>query len=323
MNIKKSLIIMLAIVCAAASSCKQAAPYVPPVPAPEEPDEPSDPWPEEGMEGKLYLNNGIIQIGIDLDRGGCIFHMSEVETKTNLLNHFDAGRFVQQSYYGNEDGSVWTGQAWRYNPVQGGGWNGCPAKVEATETYKTKTYERTIPVHWAKMEALDECRMEQTVYLKGKVAKIHYKFTYNGTKIHNNYSQEIPAFFVNWEYGTLAYYAGIKPWSDDELKKIQVASVIPAKGSKIASSEWTEKWAAYLDSKDWGIGIYSPSSTFATYYRYGDGKKVGSTGDSCSYLAPLTTFALSPGLVFEYDVFLTVGSIGQIRNNFYKIHETL
>ena len=57
------------------------------------------PWPEEGVNG-TYINNGIVQLGVDMDRGGAVFHFSEVNTKRNLLNHADEGRFIQQSYYG-------------------------------------------------------------------------------------------------------------------------------------------------------------------------------------------------------------------------------
>ena len=49
------------------------------------------PWPEEGVNG-TYINNGIVQLGVDMDRGGAVFHFSEVNTKRNLLNHADEGR---------------------------------------------------------------------------------------------------------------------------------------------------------------------------------------------------------------------------------------
>lgn len=31
---------------------------------------------------------------------------------------YDCGRYIQQSYYGKEDGSNWNGTPWRWNPVQ-------------------------------------------------------------------------------------------------------------------------------------------------------------------------------------------------------------
>lgn len=69
-------------------------------------------WPEAGMEDAVYINNGIVQLGVDMERGGSIFHFSDVDTKRNLLNHADEGRFMQQSYYGEADGSNWNGTPW-------------------------------------------------------------------------------------------------------------------------------------------------------------------------------------------------------------------
>ncbi len=44
----------------------------------------------------------------------------------------------------------------------------------------------------------------------------------------------------------------------------------------------------------------------------------GNKGD-CSYLAPIQTFALKPGLEFEYEVVLTLGSLEQMQAVFAKL----
>lgn len=99
-------------------------------------------WPESGFSGNnyWYLSNGAVQIGVDLSRGGCVFHFSEKGTKRNLINHYDNGRFIQQSYYdGKTDGSVWNGKNWRWNPIQGGGWKeGTGAKIIKREKKRNK-----------------------------------------------------------------------------------------------------------------------------------------------------------------------------------------
>jgi hypothetical protein len=71
----------------------------------------------------------MVCIGIDWSAGGSIFHFGPSGTETNLLNHYDKGRFIQQSYYGRPDGSKWVDQPWRWNPVQGGGYRDEPAEV--------------------------------------------------------------------------------------------------------------------------------------------------------------------------------------------------
>ncbi len=77
----------------------------------------------KGMPDWVYLDNGTVRIGIDKSRGACIGYFGESKTGRNLLNHYDEGRFVQQSYYGQKDGSDWHGKPWVYNPVQGGSWD--------------------------------------------------------------------------------------------------------------------------------------------------------------------------------------------------------
>ncbi len=61
-----------------------------------------------------------MKIGVDLSSGGSIFWFSELPGDRNLLNHADRGRFIQQSYYGKADGSMWAKKPWHWNPVQGG-----------------------------------------------------------------------------------------------------------------------------------------------------------------------------------------------------------
>ena len=71
-----------------------------------------------------FLDNGTIRVGVDKSRGACIGFFGETGTERNVLNHYDHGRFIQQSYYGDPDGSDWNGKPWRYNPIQGGSWRG-------------------------------------------------------------------------------------------------------------------------------------------------------------------------------------------------------
>lgn len=77
--------------------------------------------PGQGLQAvdRVYIDNGQVKLGVDRDRGACIGYFSESSPERNLLNHYDTGRFVQQSYYGDADGSTWAGNPWHHNPVQG------------------------------------------------------------------------------------------------------------------------------------------------------------------------------------------------------------
>jgi hypothetical protein len=72
----------------------------------------------------------MMQVGMDISRGAGICWVSEGGSAKNWLNAYDTGRFIQQSYYGREDGSNWNGQKWRWNPVQGGSWQCHPSSVQ-------------------------------------------------------------------------------------------------------------------------------------------------------------------------------------------------
>jgi hypothetical protein len=130
--------------------------------------------------------------------------------------------------------------------------------------------------------------------------------TYRGEKTHAPRHQEIPAFFVEPQLGTLVFYDGDQPWSGGTLTRKQPN--FPNESVKLA-----EHWAAWVDGQDRGVGLYVPVATDATCYRFGNG--VIRKG-SCSYIAPLATFALKPGLVWEYEAWMTLGSVEEIRERF-------
>jgi hypothetical protein len=51
----------------------------------------------------------------------------------NLVNNWDNGRLLQQSFYGCRDASCWYDRAWLFNPVQAGSWqnlNGVTVRKE-------------------------------------------------------------------------------------------------------------------------------------------------------------------------------------------------
>ena len=89
----------------------------------------------------------------------------------------------------------------------------------------------------------------------------------------------------------LVYYKGDSPWTNAAL-----TTVVPGWPNEKHTRD--EHWAAYVDDSQWGIGVYSPGSPLSTNYRFNGGSS-GPTGGSCSYFAPLRTFAITKGLVFR------------------------
>jgi hypothetical protein len=72
----------------------------------------------------VFLKNTHLRVGFNLDAGAGLSFLGAYQQNPNFsyVNAYDAGRMMQQSYYGNEDGSFWAQTPWRYNPVQAGSW---------------------------------------------------------------------------------------------------------------------------------------------------------------------------------------------------------
>lgn len=265
----------------------------------------------------IYLKNRYIKIGVDKSRGACIGYLSKARSRKNVLNHFDEGRFIQQSYYGQKDGSNWNGNPWVYNPVQGGSWNRTPSKLLELKVDKRKLtlYAKIMPRRWSSGELCPEAIMEQWISLKDKIVKIRFKMTYTGPDQGKPRHQEMPAVFVDGAMKTFVYLKDGK----EHRPKVGILAENgkpEIKGLRYGKAE--QQWTAYLNKKGWGIGIYTPGTTDFTCYRaLGDGK-TGPDGSSCSYVAPLKTFALTKGLTVEYDVYLTLGKLSEITKNFYS-----
>lgn len=256
----------------------------------------------------VYIQNADLRVGLLRSHGGAIGHLSSRTSDFNHLNHYDHGRLVQQSYYGDEDGSRWVDKPWRYNPVQGGDFKGNAAQVVEFTCTETSAYVKTIPRQWAAGKLVDECTMEQWVELDGPVLRVRFQFTYRGEAAHQARHQETPAVFVSPKLTTLVTYSGEKPWAAAPLTRT-------TPGWPNESVVLSESWAAYVGEDGKGVGVYVPGTSEATCYRF-----EGGAGSDCSYIAPLRTFALTPGLSFSYTAFFTLGDSETIRDRFTKLH---
>lgn len=260
----------------------------------------------------VFLDNGVVRIGVKPSSGGAIAYFSESNSTDNLLNHYDHGRLVQQSYYGKPDGTFWAGQPWRWNPVQGGDYKGGAAKLLDLSTTPTSLTTRSLARHWSGCVDLEEVIFEQSLSLDGPIVHVRFRMTYSGAEVHPPAHQEIPAIFVEPQFDTLVLYEGKRPWTDDDLSSSKP-------GWPNESRHPTEHWAAYVNDEKYGIGAYVPMASELTCYRFSAGRS--SEQGACSYFAPLTTFAVTRGLKFEYDLHLTAGTIEQIRARFKALHE--
>lgn len=266
---------------------------------------PGEPW--------AYLDNGTIRIGVDKSRGAAIGYFALSKEKRNLLNHHDEGRFIQQSWYGDRDGSMWAKKPWSYNPVQGGSYKGEDAKTLEFRRTENELYAKVEPLHWASAKRCPEAIMQEWITLDGPVAKIRMRLEYVGPAQKADAHQEMPAMFVDYALPHLMF--------ERDGKLVKHAPVMLGKNLKPERIDYSGGWLAFVDDKNFGIGIHTPGTSKAVTYRHhGDGSE-GPNGSACSYAAPIRQFPLTKGLVADYEFHLTIGSLDEIRARFAKLRK--
>ena len=266
---------------------------------------------ERSTNDFTFIDNGELRLGVKKSSGAGIAYLA-LSGGGNVINHWDRGRLVQQSYYGEKDDSLWNKQPWRWNPVQGGDWRGSPARVLEFKSERTSLYAKTVGKHWASGADLTNVIFEEWISLTGKLAHVKFKMAYTGTNSHPKISHELPAVFVEPQFDTLLVYEGAKPWTGDAVSRSKP-------GWPNESRKFTEHWAADVDTNNFGVGAFVPVADQITCYRFGDGKR---EHGSCSYFAPLKNFAITPGMQFEYEVWLTIGSAKEVRERFGAIAQS-
>ena len=120
----------------------------------------------------------------------------------------------------------------------------------------------------------------------------------------------MPALYSNGEYYRLLTYRGVRPFTDDKVNRI-----FKKTGGGFPWDYWlaTENWAALVNEKDWGLGIYKPDNyLFIGGFAGKEGR--GGTHDSpTGYIAPLHTEILDHNITYDYSYALILGRLSDIR----------
>ncbi len=252
----------------------------------------------------VFLENGELRLGVIKSAGAGIGFLSRSGSEENLLNYYDRGRLIQQSYYGDADGSKWVDKPWCLNPVQGGDYKNAIPQLLQIDVDTDKLYAKSIPLHWATGEELDDFTLEQWIVLKDDLVHVKFRMTYEGDETHAPRHQEMPAVFLDSSLSDLVFYEGSSPWTEEALSTKQP-------GQKNEYFDIPESWAAFVDEKGEGVGVCVPSASQITCYRFR-----GGANSDCSYLAPITTFGFRPGMIFEYDAYFLIGKTDEMRRRF-------
>ena len=275
----------------------------------------------------LSVDNGIIEVKLDLTRGGAINYLSRSGENRNLVNIHDEGRYIQQSYYaGNaldrrSEGQSSSWSPWTWNPIQVGDYAGNRAKILDYRKNDDTLYVKCTPMLWDMNNKPAEAVMEQWTILHGNVLEVHNKLTcFRTDTIYGQHilrDQELPAVYPISALEYLYGYIGASPFTNDSLSNPTVVNL--SSGFWGRYHEVSEHWMAFVDEHRRGIGVYNPQ---CTYFLAGMSGNPGheALNAATSYIAPIKTEALSKNSVYDYSYYIIVGTLEEIRTKVYELN---
>ena len=272
------------------------------------------------MDNVSFIENKHIRVGLTLTWGGAITHVS-VPSGPNIINSFDLGRQIQQSYYsgpanyqraGKQKSKDWAAFPW--NPIQTGDAFRNGSEVVEHRNLKNGLYVKTIPKLWPMDNDAGECIMETWITLLPNSASFSYRARLTNARTDKTQyraaNQEVPAIYVNAPWHRLITYIGDKPFTGADLSEIRNDHKEPWPWVRYLP---TEAWAALVNANGIGIGVCTkhPMEFHGGFHgKRGIGdEKARPTG----YMSPITTEILDHNIVYEYTCTFVVGSLDTIR----------
>ncbi len=200
--------------------------------------------------------------------------------------------------------------------MQGGSWQNWGSRVLSCEAQGQRLVSKVLPRNWGGQQTMYDVTMDSSLTMTpaNDAVKVHFRVHYSGDDTHPNRIQEVPAVFVDRRLGVLATYSGGKPWTGEPMSWLMP----PGTNMDLAA---TENWAAYVDAKTgYGLGVYVPVASSLTSYRIGPDSNP--TQSDCSYFAMTTRFALVPDMTYEYEAWLAIGRVDDMRAAFDKVRKS-
>ena len=265
------------------------------------------------------LDNGTVQITVDLDKGGGIVGFNPSGSTNNVINYYDLGRDCQQSYYsgpsqfkpaGATQNSKWN--PWPWNPVQAGDCYNNKATLISWSNDGMTLYVKSRPKQWSLQNYDADCVLEQWITLNGSVATVQNRLTNarSDTTQYQAMSQELPALYTWSKLTELWTYSGTQPFTSGALTKI--VNTQP----NWAYFRATEGWAAYTASSGskQGVGILVRGNCSFIGGFAGTLNSGTQSSANTGYIAPLRREVIDHNIVHDFTYQLILGNLADIRN---------
>jgi hypothetical protein len=261
------------------------------------------------------------RIGLQTNWGGSIVELSL--NGTNFINEHDTGREVQPAFREGDD--------LNWNPTLGGDAFDQGTPTQAYTLSIDSLYTRAQPLQWspdfygggAGHPVAGDMLVEQTVTPlldRLHTFKVHYKATHLGADLHVNYIQELPAVYSNQNYNHFIYYGGVDPWTNDAV----TSTLFPNLPQFSPILYVPEHWGAFADDQSQGVTLYAPSRYPYTFgFASADPGPGAPTDNATNDFQLLDYLTIWPHMVFETDVYLVAGDVGEARQTIYQLHQIL
>ncbi|RIV27268.1 hypothetical protein DYU11_02855 [Fibrisoma montanum] len=268
---------------------------------------------------RLFISNGQVRLGIDLNAGGAITYLSEANSSVNMVNNVDLGRQIQTSLYAGPIPYVINGKQpvpqWRtlgWNPVQTGDYYNNPARVVSYQQGETNLYVKTVPLIWPLFNEPAECVMEHWIELKDNRVHVRCRFAVSrpDTTQYEARTQESPCVYLNGPYYRMIGYTGLQPFTNAPVTEFTEAGV--------TNRYSTENWIGLFNEQGRGVGLYRPNE-----YRYrssfmGNSRTSGEYDFSSGYVNAEDFLLIDHNGQYEFDYTLILGSITDVRQYVYS-----
>lgn len=340
-------------------------------------------------KSELYVENEYLKVGMDLVCGGALTYLESlpqdgkvlqeivdsdgdvkiginygeregaqlVSDSVNLINIFDKGREVQQSYYADLDVEngyergvyiLQNRQDWPYNPVQGGDQDNNSSQIIDYRVENNLLYVKTRAMDWGHHNSTTKSYMENWYTLQDDVLIVKNRFVdWNGfTGEYPSISSEMPAVYFAQALDTFVTYDGTTPWTGAGLDKQKGLGSWADEDGSYRTNNPSEEWFAWVNEDDFGVGMYVPgvsmlasgrtvetasaserlNSNAADSYMLTSARPTNTSNyNSCyvqntSYTAPIAIMKMVSYVPLEYSYAICVNSVEDLRDGFQAMH---
>jgi hypothetical protein len=265
----------------------------------------------------IKLDNGVIQVGVDSQKGAAITWLSMKAYPKNCVNVADPGRLIQQSYYAGEildraeEGQSKAWSPWSWNPIQGGGVSSWARVLEIQKVDQDVLYTATIPKLWDMPDEEAEAVMRQWTQISSdmvNVVVVRCEFQSQrqsddrwGPAVPRH--QEIPALYFTRNFADVRSYLGEGRWRQESQPP----------GPPWGKCNPPRKAMAVFEPGGSGVAIFSPAATQEwNFGPHGLGTSDDPQAGPCMHVAPLDRVALGPQSLYRYQYWMVLGNEAEI-----------